>query len=434
MRRTYRCILLTGLNVTLALSLMTLTACAGGGASSGGQGGSASDGVTCSNGQITVWGEAPIFTSIASARDKAKEDACRKAVEKCLGEEVASVTGVSDGQSIANELFTQARGICKNDQIVDEQQYNLDTVKMLKIFVRFQVSPSDIRNSINTMRELVGNPKVMVLIREEYDLPPKRVEGFASRNSVSASLLRESLVSKGYTVLDASSVARAISNEEYFAENPAALTDEIKDAAARAGADVLIIGRIQVSPQNISALRGSDFKSYRAQGNVQIQTLWGYGKLLGEFTGTEPGAQVEALAAARAAVQKLVAGRDSGRAGGLADFIHKRLSDEWAMITRNNQIKMTIVGLDQAEAGVFKDNLIEAASVKKVDEISFSPQQAVWDVYYPGRSFALSDTLGFYGENPAMFSVLKMNCKRLEVLGVDRGEIRLRFTSGRACN
>ncbi|GIX41244.1 MAG: hypothetical protein KatS3mg129_0977 [Leptospiraceae bacterium] len=164
----------------------------------------------CLKGEITVYGEAPIFTSVSAARNKAKEDACRKAIEKCIGNQVASYTQVGDGQSIANEIFSQAQGVCKNDRVLDEQEYMLDTVKMLKLFVKFQVDKAEIQNQINLMQKLVGNPKVMVLIREEYILPgnAKKVFDFASRDGVAASQIRNILISKGYDVLDPGSIVR----------------------------------------------------------------------------------------------------------------------------------------------------------------------------------------------------------------------------------
>jgi hypothetical protein len=163
----------------------------------------------CLKGEITVYGEAPIFTSVSDARNKAKEDACRKAVEKCIGSQVASYTQVADGQSITNEIFSEAKGVCKNDRVLDEQQYMLDTIKMLKLFVKFQVDRAEVQNQINLMQKLVGNPKIMVLIREEYIMPgnAKKVYDFASRDGVAASQIRNILINKGYDILDPGSIA-----------------------------------------------------------------------------------------------------------------------------------------------------------------------------------------------------------------------------------
>lgn len=421
--------LFTHAAAVLAVSLGLLVVCGGGGSAQRSDRASDITANECRSGQIATMGEAPIFASQAAARDKAKEDACRKAVEKCIGEEVASESGVSDGQAIANEVFTKAKGICKNDQILDETTYKLDTVTMLRLQVRFTVKQADVRDTIDTMKELAGNPKVLVLIREEYNLPPKQVEGFASRNGKAASTLRDFLISKGYTVLDPGSIARGL-NEVDLAENPGSVPDELKDRAAQAGADVLIIGRIETNPQDISALAGSDFKSYRAEGNVSMIALWGYGQVLGEFSDSQPGAQVSKLSAARASVEAFAKGRDKNKVEGLAGFVHKRLTNEWSLITRNNKIKLNISGIDQKEAGVFRDNLQEATAVKRVNPISADGENAVWDVTYPGRSFALADTLGFYGDNPQMFTALQFNCKKIKVDSVKRGEISISFYGG----
>ena len=152
--------------------------------------------------------------------------------------------------------------------------------------------------------------------------------------------------------------------------------------------------------------------------------------MLGEFSESQPGAHVNQLSAARSAVENFTRGRDEKNPGGLAKFMAKRLEEEWGNITRNNKIKMTIAGIDEKEAGVFRDNLIEATAVKRVNPISFDSSGAVWDVTYPGRSFALADTLGFYGDNPQMFSALRFNCKSMKVDSVKRGEINLRFVGG----
>ncbi|MCB1323828.1 MAG: hypothetical protein H7A21_12390 [Spirochaetales bacterium] len=383
----------------------------------------------CRRGEITVFGEAPIYTSVGTAREKARTDACRRAVSTCIGSEVAQASGTMDAQSIGSEIFTQAQGICRNDEVVEEEQYNLDTIKMLRLFVRFTVDPSDISNRIDTMQNLVGNPKVMVLIREEWNLPSgRRVFGFSSSQGKAAPLVRDYLVSKGYTVLDPGQIARRIPNEDAVAQNPTLLAESIKDAAAEAGADVLIIGHIRTFPQQIATT--GPFKSCEVQGNVQAIALWGDGRVLAEYTEREAGAQVSDEGAAANGVTWWTVGKDDRRPSGFAPWIHNRLSLEWGAMTRNNQIKMRIVGMDDVERGIFLDDLKEATNVRSIDEVSYSQQETVWDVRYPGRSFALADTIGFYGDNPNIFRALRENCKTIRVTRVKRGEIDLEFVGG----
>lgn len=383
----------------------------------------------CLNGEITVYGEAPLFTSASTTRAKAKEDACRKAVEKCIGNQIASQSNVSDGQSITNEIFSQAQGICKNDQVVDEKEYMLDTIKMMKLFVRFKVSQVDVKNQIDTMQKLVGNPKVMLLIREEYNLAgaAKKVEGFTSRSGQASSQIANILISKGYTVIDARSAIRGGFDEESAAQDPKKLPDVLKDKAVEAGADILVIGTIESNPQNSPY---PQFKSYQATGTLNIMLLWGQGRVLGTYREAMGGPGTTDLAAAQAAVLRFAVGTDKEpikKPGGFARYLHSTLSSAWSDITRNNVIVMRVKGLDQKNAGFFRDDLVERTDAKRVNEISADANELVWEVTYPGREFALRDTLAFYGDNPAKFLVIKNSGKKIEVQYARRGEIGVIF-------
>lgn len=377
-----------------------------------------------------VNGEAPIYTSVATSRMKAKTDACRRAVEKCIGEEVAAASGVADGESIGNEIFTQAKGICRNDNILNEETYTLDTIKMLRISVRFDVNHAKLTDSIDTMKQLAGNPKAMILIREVYNLPPKKVFGFTHPQAVGTSNLKNFLIKKGYTIIDGSKITRYISNESSMANNPAQVSEQIKDAAAKAGADVLILGSIVTHPQQIATT--GPFKSVNVQGVVQIHGLWGDGSVLGSYDERAEGAQVNKIGAAKFGVMRFTMGTyypndPEEELGGLAVWTHELLINQWAMITRNNRIKMTVNGIDNKTKALFQDDLKEGTAVKKVDETSFSGSTAVWDVTYPGRAFALADTLSFYGDSPKVFAAVRQSGKQIKVQSVKRGEIVLSF-------
>lgn len=384
----------------------------------------------CLKGEITVYGEAPIFTSVSAAKNKAKEDACRKAIEKCIGNEVASYTQVGDGQSIANEIFSKSQGVCKNDRVLEEQEYMLDTIKMIKLFVKFQVEKTEIQNQINLMQKLVGNPKIIVLLREEYIIPgnAKKVYDFSSRDGVAASQIRNIFISKGYDVLDPSSIARSISNSEAVAQDPSKLSNDIKDLAVKAGADVLIIGNIETKPQTSAA---PQFKSYQATGTINILSLWGQGDLIGTYSGQNVGGiGVTDIQAAQESVKRFAVGTERDpekKPGGFSKFAISKLQEKWSQITKNNKIIMKITGLDPAKAGIFRDDLIERTAVKNVNEISSSQREIIWEVIYPGREFALRDTLSFYGDDPRMFLVVRDTKKKIKIKDVGKGQIQLSF-------
>ena len=304
-------------------------------AGSGGGGGGAAgfNPADCLSGKISTMGEAPIYTSIETSRRRAKRNACLKAIQKCIGEQVSRQSGVSDGQSIANEIFSEAKGICRNDRVQSENRYKLDTVNMLRMQVAFQVNLVDVQSAIDTAQKLAGNPKVLVLIREEYNLPGsgRRVKGFTSPDSVSSARLREFLISKGYEVIPPERARPTRSEENAWAADPDSESTQnklksLKDRAAKAGADVLIIGKIEMNKQSIATT--GPFKSMQATGVVRLLTLWGRGKELGVYKGTQGGAHTRYLSAGQAAAHRFAVGgkrrwKKDPRA--LARFVQKNL-------------------------------------------------------------------------------------------------------------
>ena len=423
LKRYHSGIILTGL---FSLFLFLAGACGGGSPRENGGGGDASE-LTysqCISGKITTWGEAPIYTSKDASRLKAKENACRKAVEKCIGAVVAKRSGVKDGRSIGTEIYSESKGICKNDSIVDEKTYKLDTINMLKVFVTFKVDEVKINNAIDAAQKLAGNPKVMVLIREEHDLGVrKKTYRFTDPSGVAGAEIRNMLSAKGYQIIP-SEKARPSSSEENALDNPSTLDETLaalKNRAAKAGADVLVIGQLDVQPQDVSTLRGTDFKSMRASGTLRMITLWGRGKEMGSYTKSAPGAALRLDEAGRVAAKKYVTNKS------MKKFLFKKLQDEWRNITLQNEIIVKIKGMSDRAAGSLRDDLVTRTAVKRVNEQDRNSTLATWEVIYPGRAFALADTIAYYGANPSMFNVVKLTCKKLNVDSVRRGEINLSF-------
>ncbi len=420
---------------------VTFVACGGGG-SKGKSKGPELSAEDCLSGKITTWGEAPVFTSQEASRQKAKENACRKAVEKCIGEEVAKISGVADGQSIANETFSQSKGICKKDNIVSEQTYKLDTIDMLKVFVNFEVSQVDVQSAINTTMKLAGNPKVMVLIREEHNIAGKgkRVFGFTDPQGKASAGLRQVLSEKGYNIIPADRVVQGVvgNKEDQLAQDPGSdaakeTFNTLKDRVTKAGVDVLIIGEIETENQaGVEHMTGS-FKSYNAKGNIRVISLWGRGEELLNYAAPERGADVTHEAASQAAAFKYAVGAQpedkpasyTKNPKKLARAVIEKLNSKWAEVTRANKIILYIKGMDAKASGLFHDDLKERTAVKEVTRVKQDGESHEWEVVYPGRSFSLADTLAFYGDNPTKFVVVQKTCKKVKVTNVNAGEISL---------
>lgn len=401
----------------------------------------------CKGGEIVVEGEAPVYGDMATSRSRAKEDACRIAVERCIGVQVAGYSAVQDAESVASEIYTQASAICSDDELLSESTYPLESIQMLKTRWKFRVSEVSLQSKIDTMLKIVGNPRIMILAREEYNIPgAQKVVGFASRNSVSAGILQDYLIQNGYTVVDPARANPGGLNEsaliEQLSEQKFGETDSIggafndfKDRAAASGADVLIIGKVTATKQNLRKLDRDAFDvglhSYQANGNFTIVALWGRGELMGQlFARPTGGAHTTDQGAASEAIRRFTIGSDRDpfkRPANIARDLKFRLSEKWSELSRNNKIYMIVSGLDQRHMAIFREDLTERTAARKVDEIEFSGNRARWEVTYPGRSFALADKLSFYANDPRMFVVVGRSGKQIHVDQVRRGEIHVSF-------
>ncbi|HNJ05835.1 MAG TPA: hypothetical protein PLB73_16360, partial [Leptospiraceae bacterium] len=359
------------------------------------------------------------------------------AIRKCIGEQVAARSGVADGQSIASEIFTQAQGLCRDGEIMSQDDtQKIDNVAILKLQMRYTVEAQALNKQIDTMQQLAGNPKIMVLIREEITLAGqgKQIHGFTDNASVSASALRGYLESKHYSLIPPSNAGSGL-NEEAIAENPAAVSEDLKSRAAKAGADVLIIGQVETVPQTGSFrdLQGTGLKSYQTTGTLIVLSLWGNGKILGEFPNTPAGgAQTSELGAAQASARRFAVGAydtmhnpPNLQIGGAAKWVNQLLAQEWARVTRANELVLHIKGLDSRGVALFQTDL-EGAGATKTDPQNITENTATIEVVYPGRSFALAETLSFYAQSPR-FAVVRQLNKKIVIEKVDRGVIDLRF-------
>ncbi len=407
----------------LLIPVLFVLATLGGCASDNKAGGTPSGGTStdsCKNGDITVTGEAPIFTSVDAANEKARESACRRAVEICIGTEVASRSEVGDGQALSNDVYAKAKGLCKNGNAVKYEDYTLDTIKMRRVYMRYQVSAEALESEIRLVQQMVGNPRIMIYLQESSAPDAK---GCVDRGDSATPMLTDFFKRKGYSMIpEQKGVKVSLDNSgESLLQDPS-LKSTMEKAASK-GADVLILGKIRLESWKSPM---ANVVSCRATGEVSAIALWGRGSVLAEYTQSVSGAHFSASTAARAAIERFTIG-SSTQEGGLALFLHDRFSNEWANLTRSNEIVLHVKGLTPEMAGVFRDDLTERTSVRRINEVSSNVHETVWEVIYPGRSFALADIITFYGSNPSMFTVVGKSGKKIQVDTVRRGEIYLTF-------
>ncbi|OQX17818.1 MAG: hypothetical protein BWK76_09440 [Desulfobulbaceae bacterium A2] len=177
--------------------------------------------------------------NLAAARDKAIDDALRKAVEQAVGTLVSSDTLTERYRLVHDKVLTRATGYVQRYEIVAERP----EPQLLRVTIRAEVSRANLTNDLQALgllHTLVEKPKVMVIIDEKvggmYGTTAYEVVGQAEIT------LNEQLLAAGFNVVDPQTVRTNISRDQALRM----LEGDDRAAAAaglKYGAQVVITGK-----------------------------------------------------------------------------------------------------------------------------------------------------------------------------------------------
>jgi hypothetical protein len=193
------------------------------------------------------------------ARDDAKREAYRDALEKAMGAAVTGVTEMENYQVVRDKVFSQTSGIVKSLDVTREWEED----GVLYVEAVCKVSASALDGTLGpAVLDAIGNPRIMVIIDERIgDKAPfiSFAEGTALRIFEKA----------GYLLVD-SDQARAL-----LKLDPAVAYDDpsrIMDAARTLKADVVILGRAYASQFHKGKIEGVTM--YGVKGTVSLKAVF----------------------------------------------------------------------------------------------------------------------------------------------------------------
>ncbi|MBI2903053.1 MAG: flagellar assembly protein T N-terminal domain-containing protein [Candidatus Methylomirabilis oxyfera] len=185
-------------------------------------------------GVVAVTGE-----NMAIFREKAIDDALRRAVEQAVGTMVSSDTMTNNFQVVHDKILAQTSGYVKSYQIIKEGRVGQE----FRVTVMADVGRDNLQRTLEALgllHELKEKPKVMVIIEEKVG----GLFGTTAWENVgqAESTLMERLVAAGFTVVDPATVRANIPRDKALR-----LLEGDPKAAATAGlqygAQVVITGR-----------------------------------------------------------------------------------------------------------------------------------------------------------------------------------------------
>ena len=344
--------------------------------------------------EITVTGLGSILANdVSAARDKAIDDAMRKAVQQALGTHIKSETLVKNFQLVEDRILSWSSGYVSQYTIVREGAGKYDTYE---VEMRALVNLSDLKSDDNALAELLDkeNPRVMVMIAEQNIGDTDRFRYFEVDMTAAETAIIDAFRNKGFEVIDPS-MAKANQDRDAVL---AALEGDAKQAAAIAAAqqaELIVTGKAAAKVATGFNLGG--MKSCQANLTVRVVRA-GDARIVATASEHAAHPHIDELTGGTMAIEK--AAKKSGET-----IIGKVIAEAQKNFYNENSITVQVRGhKDYAELQKFVSTLKHyLRGVKNIYERSNNAGFAVLDVKILGTASQLARELSH--KNLEIFTV-----------------------------
>lgn len=205
-------------------------------------------------------GYAPVLNGNKNtAREDAKREAYRDALEKALGAAITGVTEMENYAVLRDKVFSQTTGVVKAFDITREW---IDDDGVMHITAICKVAKTALDGVLGpAVLDAIGNPRMMVLIDE-------RIADKTPFLSTTESKVLEIFQKAGYLIVDPDQARTLIKIDSSKAfDTP----DLIMDAARTLRADVIILGKAYGNAFHTGKIEG--ITMYGVKGTVQLKAV-----------------------------------------------------------------------------------------------------------------------------------------------------------------
>lgn len=250
--------------------------------------------------RIEAEGVATIGADPAAARDKAIEDALRRAVERAVGTMVESETAVENYQLLSDKIYSRSTGYVKKYDVLSEQKEG----NLLRVKIAAEVSSGDISNDlsgIGLLQRRMKYPRVMIMIAEDNVLNTNAWNLYTVSNSQAESTISERFKARGFRVVDPNYQRKIVSVKE-AREAWQGDYDVAGKFGTKIGAEIVIVGKA-TSTRSANNIAGSDLLSVSSTMNVSAVKA-GTGEVIAQASGQGTAAHINEVAALQQSLQK----------------------------------------------------------------------------------------------------------------------------------
>lgn len=349
------------------------------------------------------------------ARDKAINDALRRALEQVVGVMVDAETVTKNFILLNDRIYTQTAGHIKNYKIIGESAEG-DT---LKVKVEATVATTSLvkeLDAIGILIKRVGKPRLLLLISEQNIIHDKPSYWWGSSEAIRIGVVENTLITKfmekGFTFVDRQVILQGIKDDPSIVRSLLSdLSNEIALKLASEGeAEVAIIG--QAVAKAGPALMGTIIRS--CQANISARAMNAdNGETLASFSSNAVVAHVDPITGGTEALKKA--------AGEIADKLISQIIAKWqGRVGGTYTVKIIISGLDFAKVmdfkGFLKDHL---RGVQEIYERSYKDGVTTMDLEVKSSAKEIAEELSRKNFNKGL----------LEVTSFTGNVIKIRFVS-----
>ncbi len=329
-------------------------------------------------GVVAITGE-----NMAIFREKAIDDALRRAVEQAVGTLISSDTMTNNFQVVHDKILAQTSGYVKNYQIIKEERVGQE----FRVTVMADVGRENLQRTLEALgllHELKEKPKVMVIIEEQvgglFGTTEWRNVGQAE------STIMEWLLAAGFNVVDPATVRANIPRDKALR----LLEGDPKAAAAAGlqyGAQVVITGRA-FSKNAGGKLLGTNMQSIQA--TLQARVIRADdGRVISSRSEQGTKAHIDEMQGGALAIKEA--------SEKLSDGLINDILNSWKkeVYGRSQEITLVISGLVSYRHLSAVRRFLESdlQGVKAVHQRNFTQGTAELGLDYSGKTSVIADEL-----------------------------------------
>lgn len=339
--------------------------------------------------KVSALGQAAIINNDKpAARDKAINDALRKAVEQSVGTMVSSETVTQNFQLLSDKVFSKAKGYVRTYKVTSEKEeqgvYNVN--------VDAEVSSGNLKSDVDGIMQVLrakNMPRVLIMVSEQNVGQGDANfwwgnKTFTTNLDAVENTFMNAWIAKGVRFVDRQAlqgkmkVGPAISSAE-------PTNDAIKEFAGTSGAEVVIIGKAVAT--DVGTIMGTQMHSVRA--NISLRALsLDTGRILATATRSEAVGHVDPQTGGTLALKK--AGEKSAE-----ELLEKILAQWESEVSGPSTVTLTVTNVKQAKSlrGLSQVLKEQVRGVQDVRQLSFRNKKAELEVEIKGSAQDLADEL-----------------------------------------